>query len=369
MIYLNITYNCPVCGGEISWNAEANCFKCIYCDGEFTKDQLEVKNGSSLAAAQRGEEASHAVEFDEGEIDLFGIESDDGTEGSDLVKYQCGHCYAEMVTDRSTAATICVYCGHPMVLTEQITGGFSPKYVIPFKTTKEQAMEQFKSFMKKPLTPKEFFNEVSVDKVQGIYIPFWLFSGAVRFTGDWGVKLLKSKKSHGKNKEKRTFARSRALRAGRMLFEFVPADGSSKTDDEAMQSIEPFNLDEMQPFDPAFLSGYLAERFDEDSEKQKAKIKARLENTAHDEVVASIQPADRVETNGFQSEIDYSNVDYALYPTWLLYCTYKNQRYLFAMNGQTGKFIGNLPIDRKKLFTICGIEAIVLLILLILILF
>ena len=364
---MNITYNCPVCGGEISWDAEANCFRCIYCDGEFTKDQLEMKNASSLEAAQRGEEASHAVEFEEGEIDLFGIESDDGTVGSDLVKYQCGHCYAEMVTDRATAATICVYCGHPMVLTEQITGGFSPKYVIPFKTTKDQAMNKFKEFMRKPLTPKEFFDEVTVDKVQGIYIPFWLFSGAVRFTGDWRTKKLTERKAKGDHDEKRTFSCSRALRAGRMLFQYVPADGSSKTDDEAMQSIEPFNLDELQPFDPAFLSGFLAERFDEDAGAQKSKIKERLENTTHDEVVASIKEPDRVETANFQAKIDYSDVDYALYPTWLLYCTYKNQKYLFAMNGQTGKFIGNLPIDKKKLFTICGIEAIVLLILLILI--
>ena len=40
---------------------------------------------------------------------------------------------------------------------------------------------------------------------------------------------------------------------------------------------------------------------------------------------------------------------YALYPVWLLNTSYKGEKYTFAMNGQTGKFIGNLPVDNGKL--------------------
>ena len=38
---------------------------------------------------------------------------------------------------------------------------------------------------------------------------------------------------------------------------------------------------------------------------------------------------------------------YALYPVWLI-TTYRGKRYTFAMNGQTGKFVGDLPIDEKR---------------------
>ena len=37
---------------------------------------------------------------------------------------------------------------------------------------------------------------------------------------------------------------------------------------------------------------------------------------------------------------------YALYPVWLLNTTWNNNQYTFAMNGQTGKFVGDLPVDK-----------------------
>ena len=48
-------------------------------------------------------------------------------------------------------------------------------------------------------------------------------------------------------------------------------------------------------------------------------------------------------------------VKYALLPVWLLTTRWNGANYLFAMNGQTGKMVGNLPIDkgkRRKLFAI-----------------
>lgn len=41
-------------------------------------------------------------------------------------------------------------------------------------------------------------------------------------------------------------------------------------------------------------------------------------------------------------------VSYALLPVWLLNTRYKDKLYTFAMNGQTGKFIGELPVCKKK---------------------
>ena len=97
--------------------------------------------------------------------------------GNDLVKYTCSHCGAEIITDRSTAATVCVYCGNAVIMGEQIIDNFSPDYVIPFKVPKTQVMDAFKKFSKKPLTPKDFNCDRVVDKMQGVYIPFWLYSG------------------------------------------------------------------------------------------------------------------------------------------------------------------------------------------------
>lgn len=97
--------------------------------------------------------------------------SNDGTVGNDLVKYTCSHCGAEIITDRSTAATVCFYCGNAVIMGEQIIDNFSPDYVIPLKCRKS-GNGHFPKFSKKPLTPKDFNCDRVVDKMQGVYIPF-----------------------------------------------------------------------------------------------------------------------------------------------------------------------------------------------------
>ena len=46
-------------------------------------------------------------------------------------------------------------------------------------------------------------------------------------------------------------------------------------------------------------------------------------------------------------------VHYALMPVWLLSTKWNGESFLFAMNGQTGKLIGDLPIDKGKLALYC----------------
>lgn len=357
----NISYKCPECGAPINWVAEANCFRCMYCDGEYQASEIEGVNTDSL---QKEEEIQHAEEISEDEAEF--AESSDGTIGNDLVKYKCSHCFAELITERATAASICVYCGNPIVMTEQIVGDFTPKYVIPFEKTKEEAMQKFSKFMDKPLTPKDFKASVSVDKVQGIYIPFWLFSGKFNAEASFTCKKLTYEKNFDKeNDDKiyRTWDVFKVQRKGYIPFKNITADASSKTEDIAMQSIEPYNYDKMIDFNPAYLSGYLAERYDENADEQKEKIADRIVNTGHDKLIDTCSSYNRIEEEDFKHEIQYDDVEYALLPTWLLYCTYKNKKYLFAMNGQTGKFIGNLPIDIKKALGIAAGIFIVLAIL------
>ncbi|MCD8096335.1 MAG: hypothetical protein LUE12_09475 [Ruminococcus sp.] len=334
----NITYKCPTCGAELYWTADKNCFECEYCGDSFSLSQLEDLNQT----AQPEQKAERHEEVEEGEY----TSSNDGTVGDDLVKYTCSHCGAEIVTDRATAATVCVYCGSAVIMGEQITDDFTPDYIIPFKVDKSKVMDEFKSFSKKPLTPKEFDCDKIVDKMQGVYIPFWLYSGKCdgEFDGE-GINIKKWRTGNYAYTEKSFFA---VHRKGIVNFDKVPVDASSKTENDAMDSIEPFDYSQMVDFNTAYLSGFLAERFDEDSDKCFARARERIENTTLDELKKSCD-YDEVNSRRYDKKIKLSDAEYALLPTWLLYTTYKDKKYFFAMNGQTGKFIGNLPIDKVKL--------------------
>lgn len=334
----NISYKCPTCGAEIFWTADKNCFECEYCGDKFSMEDMEAdgQGGTDTENVEAHEEV------EEGEYH----QSSDGTVGSDLVKYTCSHCGAEIITDRATAATICVYCGNAVVMGEQIINDFAPDYVIPFKIEKKRVMEEFHKFSKKPLTPSDFDCDKIVDKMQGVYIPFWLYSGRCRgkFKAE-GMKERKWRQGKYKYTECKYYD---VYRDGTMGFAKVPVDASSKTDNDAMDSIEPYDYKDMVPFKPAYLSGFLAERFDEDKDACYSRAKLRIENSTEDIIKRSCD-YDSLTKQSFKKDVVIHKTEYALMPTWLLYTTYKDKKYFFAMNGQTGKFIGNLPIDKVKL--------------------
>lgn len=341
----NVTYKCPTCGAELFWTADKNCFECEYCGDKFSLEDLQASGQGQIDETK----VEHHEEVDKQEY----AKSNDGTVGNDLVKYTCSHCGAEIITDRATAATICVYCGNAVIMSEQIINDFKPDYIIPFKVKKDAVMKEFKKFSKKPLTPKEFDCEKVVDKLQGVYIPFWLYSGSCQ--GDFhatGVNVRRWRSGDTEYTEKKYY---NVYRNGKVNFERIPVDASSKTENDAMDSIEPFDYHEMTDFNMAYLSGYLAERYDEDQKKCYSRAKERILNSTKDSL-RNTCTYDSVESVKFNGNVNTDNPKYALLPTWLLYTTYKDEKYFFAMNGQTGKFIGSLPIDYIKLliFSLIG---------------
>ena len=331
---VNISYKCPNCGAELFWSADKNCWACEYCDGQFTLKDLEEAGGDAKKAEELNKD--NVEKHEEVDKDEYSM-SNDGTVGNDLVKYTCSHCGAEIITDRSTAATVCVYCGNAVIMGEQIIDNFSPDYVIPFKVPKNQVMDAFQKFSKKPLTPKDFSCDRVVDKMQGVYIPFWLYSGNCEgsITAE-GINTRTWTSGNYRYTEKKYYS---VYRNGTLDFKAVPVDASSKTDDDAMDSIEPFDYSEMTAFNPGYLSGYLAERYDEDKDKCLPRAKERIENTTRDELRNTCN-YNSVNVQSYEKHTEIKDVKYAMLPTWLLYTTYQDKPYFFAMNGQTGKVIG-----------------------------
>ena len=314
----------------------------LHEDGVDLKELEEAGGDAKKAEELNKDNVEKHEEVDKDEYKT----SNDGTVGSDLVKYTCSHCGAEIITDRSTAATVCVYCGNAVIMGEQIIDNFSPDYVIPFKVPKTQVMDVFKKFSNKPLTPKDFNCDRVVDKMQGVYIPFWLYSGNCEgsITAE-GINTRTWTSGNYRYTEKKYYS---VYRNGTLDFKAVPVDASSKTDDDAMDSIEPFDYSEMTAFNPGYLSGYLAERYDEDKDKCLPRAKERIENTTRDELRNTCN-YNSVNVQSYEKHTEIKDVKYAMLPTWLLYTTYQDKPYFFAMNGQTGKFIGNLPISKGKL--------------------
>ena len=229
-----------------------------------------------------------------------------------------------------------------------------PDYIIPFKLDKKAAVQALKKHYKgKKLLPKAFTAGNHIEEIKGIYVPFWLFDG----DADADVQFEATRStSHTEGDYEVTITDHYYVRrAGNVPFIKIPVDGSSKMPDEHMDSIEPFQYEELQPFSMAYLPGYLADKYDVPVKESAPRAEERAKNSAVSAMVADaaigyetcVPVSEKV-------EIHRGKVHYALLPVWLLSTRWNNQNFLFAMNGQTGKMVGDLPVSKGKFWAWFG---------------
>jgi DNA-directed RNA polymerase subunit RPC12/RpoP len=273
-----------------------------------------------------------------------------------MVEYTCRSCGAVVMTDPTSAAGTCPYCRSPIVLVGQVTGALSPDLVVPFRVTRDQAVEALRElYAGKRLLPKVFAAQNFIDEVKGVYVPFWLFDFDTQVTEQYTAQDVHTR--HVGNKQYVTTRRFAALRIGDAKFMGIPVDGSINMPDAIMESIEPFDLTQAVPFQPAYLPGFLAERYDVTSKQAFGRADQRLRDSAGTIFQSTVTGHQTVSPAGAQVAIKRLAVHYALAPVWMLTTIWQGQRFTFAMNGQTGKMVGDLPLDRQAYWRWFGLLA------------
>ena len=266
-------------------------------------------------------------------------------EADQLRSYVCQSCGGEIVCDATTAATACPFCGNPVVLMGQVSGALRPDYVIPFKLDKAAAKAGLtKHLSKKRLLPKVFKNQNHIDEIKGVYVPFWLFDADAQANIRYRATRIHTwSDSDYDYTETSYFA---VQRGGSIGFMHVPVDGSAKMPDDLMESIEPYNFSDAVDFQTAYLAGYLADKYDVTAEQSVARANERVKRSTESAFASTVQGYSSVVPEHSSIQLSNGKAKYALYPVWLLNTTWNGKKYTFAMNGQTGKFVGNLPVDK-----------------------
>ena len=222
-----------------------------------------------------------------------------------------------------------------------------PDYVIPFKKTKEEAMAALREFYKgKLLLPAEFKTQNRIEAIQPMYVPFWLFDSAVKAHAGFQATRVRVYETSDERVTETSYYDCE--RSGTMAFARIPVDGSEKMDDTYMESIEPFDYTEMVPFSSAFLTGFLADKYDVDAEASVPRADKRVEHSAVGVLEESVTGYDTVACQSSAVIKEDGKVAYAMAPVWILTTRYKGMPYTFMMNGQTGKVVGSLPSDKHK---------------------
>jgi hypothetical protein len=220
-----------------------------------------------------------------------------------------------------------------------------PDLVIPFKVDKKAAMAALENHYKgKVLLPNVFKDQNRIKKVKGVYVPVWLFdTDADAYVRYKATRTRTWSDSQYNYKETSHFA---VTRAGGIGFANVPVDGSTKMDDALMESIEPFNIADAVPFRTAYLPGYMADKYDVDAASSIDRANERIKQSTEDAFRSTVAGYTSVTTVDSNIQLQNGKARYALYPVWILNTDWNGQKFTFAINGQTGKIAGDLPMDK-----------------------
>lgn len=354
-------YQCPACTGPLHYSAKSGKLECDYCGSSFDVAEIEAlyarKEAEAAAAKQAADAKAEAAQAARAEAveataasggwDTSDLSRDWGAEADGLRVYSCPSCGAELICDRSTAATACPYCGNPAIVPGQFSGALRPDYILPFRLSKDDAVQALRAHYKgKPFLPRSFTSANHIEQIQGVYVPFWLFDGGaegaasylasntnVYETGDY--EITETRHYH-------------VVRAGSLAFEKIPVDASSKMPDDHMDSIEPFDYAQLRPFSTAYLPGYLADKYDVTIDDSRDRTDTRCRETLAQALRDTVTGYGACVTEREDIALRRGKVHYALLPVWMLSTKWHGQDFLFAMNGQTGKLVGDLPTDRGR---------------------
>lgn len=353
-------YKCPACTGPLRFDEKSGKLVCDYCGSVYEPAEIEklyAKKDQEAANAQAraeqkenagGQEARSAGSDAAGNAWNFSAGGGSwGAEAQNLRVYSCPSCGAELICDATTAATSCPYCGNPTIIPGQFTGGLRPEFVIPFRQDKNAAVSALKRhYGGKVFLPSAFKSGSHLEEVKGVYIPFWLFDA-----GAEGEASFHGTRTHvymSGDYEITETEHYEIFRSGWLDFSKVPVDASSKTDDNFMDSIEPFAYQDLKAFSTAYLPGFYADKYDVPADECAGRAEQRCENTLVGELRGTVIGYDSVMPEGSRIRMRRGTAHYALLPVWMLTTKWNGKNYMFMMNGQTGKMVGDLPMSWGK---------------------
>lgn len=333
------TYHCPNCRAPIAFNPDRQLYVCDYCNSSFNQEEMnaffakqEAKDNQK-AEQEAEKEAERQKSAPEGEIHVN--------------EYHCQNCGASVVTDETTTSTFCYYCHSPVIITTRLQGDFKPNQLLPFRIGEERAKKEFLAYCsKKKFLPSDFTSDAQLEKMTGLYLPYWYIDS------DVNVNFVGQSKSvevwRVGDYEYRETSIFLHQRQGTYNINNVNIPAFEKIDRNLLNGVEPFEPEEFQAFTTPMLQGYFTEQATVDKSEAIPIMYKEIDKIAGNMLDSSLGAAD-IKTNVKTFEHHDHEWKYSLLPIWILTYNYLGKIYVYAMNGQSGRAFGEMPIDMKKL--------------------
>lgn len=300
-------FKCQNCGGNVVYSPEKEAMYCPHCEGTESHQKMQAE--------------------------------------SETV---CANCGAPLETREFTSASKCGHCGSYIILDGKVQGAYEPNLILPFKIGREKAKEILKSeFKKKAFTPASFLSEATLEGMEGIYVPFWLYDyiADCMFEGE-GVKIRTWRSGNKEYTEKSYYE---VIRDMKVDFDKIPVDASIAMEDGIMDLMEPYDYKALENFQEKYMSGFFAEMFNENADKLEPRAKMKAQSASEALLQETLSGYHTMKTRNKIISLNRDGLYYTLFPVWVYTYSYRNEKFSFFINGQTGKVIGKTPLSLQKL--------------------
>lgn len=348
-------FPCSNCGADLKYEPGQNALKCPYCGTENTiesDESVEIKENDYLSKIRELEE-----NLDKGET-------------LDMVSVRCDNCGAMVSLGENKTAGECVFCGSHLSGQGESVKEIAPESLLPFKVDRKEAAGHFKTWLKKRwFAPNKLKEFARMDGLKGIYSPYWTYDTETTtdYRGQRGDYYYTTE-TYTEEVDGKTVTKTRQVRHIRWSpasgtvsnsFDDILICGSGNMLPKYTEALEPWDLENLVPFNQQYLSGFQVESYsvglEPGFEKAKTRMAPQIDRTIRRHIGGDEQRI--VMKNSTYEDITYKHI---LLPVWISAYKFKGKVYNFMVNARTGEVQGNRPWSAVKItLAILGLGALI----------
>ena len=337
-------FPCPSCGADLVFDPKENCLVCPYCGHKeaIQKSDAQIEERAyadyrHLESAQLSKVADNAVEV------------------------SCTRCGATVTFTPPEVAGVCPFCGSTIVAQPKAADPMvAPEAVLPFAVTKRQANEVIKQWLaSRWFAPNALKKMAYQEAISGVYIPFWTYDANTgsSYTGERGEHYYTTENYTERDAQGNTVTRTRQVQHTRWYpasgtvarnFDDILIPATKSVSRPRLAALEPWDLPQLNPYDPAFLSGFKAQRYQvelpEGFEEAKGIMAPVIESDVRNDIGGDEQRVNNINTSYF--DVTFKHI---LLPVYIGAYRFNQKVYQVMINARTGEVQGDRPYSVWKI--------------------
>jgi ribosomal protein S27E len=337
-------FPCPSCGAKLEFNPHAGQLKCPYCGWEH-------------AIAQTAEDI-----VERSYTEYLQTKHTPMTKLSETaLEVSCPGCRASITFQPPDTAGKCPFCATGIVTQGKAAGNvIEPEGILPFGVSQNQARQRIRKWIENRwFAPNALKQMAQQEGLQGVYLPFWTYDTYTvsHYTGMRGEHYYVTETRTETDADGKTSTHTEQVQRTNwwptsgtveQFFDDVLIPATLRVQGQDLHKLEPWPLENLKPYDSAYLAGFKAQRYqvplDQGFETAKQRMKGDIEGTVTDHIGGDDQQITSLST-------DYSAITFKhiLLPVWISAYRYNNKQFQVIVNAQTGAVLGDRPWSKVKI--------------------